>query len=111
MSEGIVELEDGVKEDSSAEENGESEAESKEPAEDKRLPKTKTRKQKRDKKKALYEKMKQNSKLKYKLKENDIFRLRYQNKWRQNQSILGFLAIILFSWNSLTIKVFIKKTL
>lgn len=77
MSEGIVELEGGGQEKLPTDnEEASAQHEDSEPAEGRKLPKAKTRKQKRDKKKALFEKVKQDSKLKDKLKENDIFRLR-----------------------------------
>jgi len=77
MSEGIVELEGAEESTPAAEEaNGEIQGDEEDELGHKQLPKPKTRKQKRDKKKALFERMKQDSKLKYKLKENDIFRLR-----------------------------------
>jgi hypothetical protein len=81
MSEGIVELEGAEKPESATEEgnasSSEADGERKEDAESRKLAKPKTRRQKRDKKKALFEKMKQNSKIKYKLKENDVYRIKY----------------------------------
>ncbi len=80
MSEGIVELEGTEKAEAATEEEHASSSEAegeKGDAEARKLAKPKTRRQKRDKKKALFEKMKQNSKIKYKLKENDIYRIKY----------------------------------
>jgi hypothetical protein len=81
MSEGIVELEGAEKAESVTEKgnasSSEAEGEREEETESRKLAKPKTRRQKRDKKKALFEKMKQNSKIKYKLKENDVYRIKY----------------------------------
>jgi hypothetical protein len=80
MSEGIIELEGSTAEETSVEDGAAAPAEeeiSEQEAESlRKLPKAKTRKQKRDQKKALFDRMKQDSQLKYKLKENDVFRLR-----------------------------------
>jgi hypothetical protein len=81
MSEGIVELEGAEKAAAATEQenasSSEAEGEREGDAESRKLAKPKTRRQKRDKKKALFEKMKQNSKIKYKLKENDVYRIKY----------------------------------
>ncbi len=77
MSEGIIELEgEATKKDSEGEEADKDEEEAAE-RERRKLAKPKTRRQKRDKKKSMFERMKQDSQLKYKLKENDVFRIRY----------------------------------